>query len=149
MEEATIASRPVAVEITRTFDAPRDKVFRAWTESKELQCWFAPSPDYKIVVPTLELRPGGRYVIEMHHKSGNMHSVSGTYREVSPPETLSFTWGWVGNESVPESLVTVHFRDAGKATEIRLTHELLTTAEARERQGQGWQGCFEQLANYL
>jgi uncharacterized protein YndB with AHSA1/START domain len=149
MEQATTASRPVTVEITRTFNAPRERVFRAWTDAQELACWFAPSPDYTIVVPQLELREGGRYVIEMHHKAGNVHRAGGTYREVLPPEKLSFTWQWLGNESAVESVVSVYFRDLGKTTEIRLTHELLPSAEEREQHSQGWNGCFEQLANYL
>jgi uncharacterized protein YndB with AHSA1/START domain len=149
MEQATVASRPVTVEITKTFNAPRERVFRAWTDAKELACWFAPSPDYTIVIPELELRKGGRYVVEMHHKGGNVHSVEGTYREVSPPEKLSFTWQWKGNESAVESVVSVYFRDLGKTTEIRLTHELLPSAEEREKHGQGWNGCFEQLDSYL
>lgn len=99
MEQASVTSRPVAVEITRTFAAPREKVFRAWTDANELACWFAPSPDYTIVVPELELRVGGRYVVEMHHKGGNVHLVGGTYREVLPPEKISFTWRWEGNEA--------------------------------------------------
>jgi uncharacterized protein YndB with AHSA1/START domain len=149
MEQATVASQPVTVEITRTFAAPREKVFRAWSTAKELERWFASSPDYTIVVPELELRPGGRYVIEMRHKNGAVHIVGGSYREVSPPEKLSFTWRWQGNESAVESLVSVHFRDLGKTTEIRLTHELLPSAEEREKHSHGWNGCFEQLASYL
>ena len=92
MEQATITSPPVTFEITRTFAVPREKAFRAWTDAKELQCWFAPAPGYTIVVPTLELHPGGRYVIEMHHK-GSVHSVGGTYREVSPPGKNKFHLG--------------------------------------------------------
>jgi uncharacterized protein YndB with AHSA1/START domain len=150
-EQASIASRPVTVEITRTFNAPRERVFRAWTDAKDLECWFAPSPDYTIVVPELDLRPGGRYVVEMHHKGGNVHRAGGTYREVSPPEKLSFTWQWQGqgNESAAESVVSVYFRDLGKTTEIRLTHELLPSAEEREQHAQGWNGCFAQLDSYL
>jgi uncharacterized protein YndB with AHSA1/START domain len=149
MEQAFVTSRPVAVEITRTFAAPREKVFRAWTDAKELACWFAPSPDYTIVVPELELRVGGRYVVEMHHKGGNVHLVGGTYREVLPPEKISFTWRWEGNEAAGETLVTVAFRDLGNATEIHLTHEFLPSAEERAKHSQGWNGCFEHLAQYL
>jgi len=149
MEQTSVASRPVTVEITRTFSSPRERVFRAWTEAKELACWFAPSPDYTIVIPRLELRVGGRYVVEMHHKNGNVHSVEGIYREISPPEKISFTWQWQGNEAARESLVSVYFRDLGERTEIRLTHELLSSTEEREKHSHGWNGCFQQLDNYL
>jgi uncharacterized protein YndB with AHSA1/START domain len=149
MEQATVASRPVTVEITRIFQAPREKVFRAWTEPLQLASWFGPSSDYTAVVPQLDLRPGGRYVIEMHHKGGNVHSVGGTYREILPPEKISFTWQWQGNESSVESVVSVYFRDLGNSTEVRLVHELLPSAEEREKHGHGWNGCMEQLEKYL
>ena len=149
MEQTTTASRPVTVEISRTFASPRERVFRAWTDPKELECWFSPSPDFTIVVPKLELRAGGSYVVEMHHKAGNVHRVEGTYREVSPPEKLSFTWQWADNEAAGKSVVSVYFRDLGNTTEVRLTHELLPSDEQREKHIHGWNGCFAQLKSYL
>lgn len=149
MEQTSVTSRPATFEVTRTFSASRERVFRAWTDAKELECWFAPSPDYTIVVPALELRVGGRYVVEMHHKGGNVHRVAGTYREVSPPDKISFTWKWEGNEGAGETLVTVAFRSLGDATEIYLTHEFLPSAEERDKHSHGWHGCFEQLSHHL
>src|SRR5712672_3283495 len=55
-------------------------------ERAGLAQWFAPSEEYSTVVPELELRVGGRYRVEMHHKGGIVHSVSGTYQEITPPE---------------------------------------------------------------
>lgn len=68
----------ITLQVKRTFHAPRAKVFQAWTDRGELARWFAPSPEYSTVVPELELRVGGRYRIEMHHKGGDVHGVSGT-----------------------------------------------------------------------
>ena len=138
-----------AVRVKRTFQAPREKVFRAWTDPKELARWFHVSADYSTLVPELDLRVGGKYRVEMHHKGGNVHKLFGTYREIKPPEKVAFTWSWENDPTKSESLVTVEFRDLGAATEILLSHELLPNAEERGKHEHGWTGCLEQLAQYL
>jgi uncharacterized protein YndB with AHSA1/START domain len=111
--------------------------------------WFHPTTDYTTVVTELDLRVGGAYHLEMHHKGGNVHKLSGTYKEVKPPEKLVFTWHWQREETGPESLVTVEFRDLGGSTEVSLTHVNLIDAETRAKHNEGWNGCLQQLANYL
>jgi uncharacterized protein YndB with AHSA1/START domain len=142
-------SAPPALQMKRTFQAPRERVFRAWTDPEELARWFGPSEDYHALVPTLELRVGGKYSLEIHHKGGNVHRVSGTYREIKPPEKIAFTWRWENDPTASESMVTLEFRDLGISTEILLTHEQLPNAEQRERHEQGWIGNMNQLGNYL
>ena len=62
------------LQVKRTFGASRERVFRAWTNAEELRHWFFPSTDYTVVIPVLDLRVGGKYQLEMHHKdSGNIH----------------------------------------------------------------------------
>jgi uncharacterized protein YndB with AHSA1/START domain len=148
MAKEQMTRQPV-VQMKRTFQAPRERVFRAWTDPLELGRWFGPSSEYHALVPVLELQVGGRYCLEMHHKGGNVHRISGTYREIKPPEKIAFTWQWENDPAAGESLVTVEFRDLGLSTEIQLTHEQLPSAEQRERHEQGWTGCFHQLSNYL
>src|SRR5271165_4765717 len=120
------------LQMKRIFQAPRERVFRAWTDPVELARWFGPSADYHALVPEFELRIGGKYSLEIHHKGGNVHRVSGTYREIRPPEKLAFTWRWENDPTASESIVTVEFRDLGVSTEILLTHEQLPNAEQRE-----------------
>lgn len=138
-----------ALQVKRTFQSPRERVFRAWTDAKELARWFHVSADYSTVVPELDLRVGGKYRVEMHHKGGNVHKLFGTYREIAPPEKVAFTWSWENDPGASESLVTVEFRDLGGSTEILLTHELLPSAEERGKHEHGWTGCLEQFANYI
>jgi uncharacterized protein YndB with AHSA1/START domain len=142
-------SAPPVLQMKRTFQAPRERVFRAWTDPVELARWFGPSEDYHALVPTLELRVGGEYCLEMHHKGGNIHRVSGTYREIKPPEKIVFTWRWEQDPIESESIVTIEFRDLGVSTEILLKHEQLPSVDQRERHEQGWIGCLNQLQNYL
>jgi uncharacterized protein YndB with AHSA1/START domain len=137
------------LQIKRTYPAKRDRVFRAWTDRAELSRWFAPSADYTAVVPELELRVGGQYRLEMHHKGGNVHSVSGAYQEIKPPEKIVFTWRWDGDTSPEPSLVTIEFHDLGNSTEVAITHERLPNLEERDKHAQGWSGCLEQLAKFI
>jgi len=142
-------SPETTLKVRRTFQAPRERVFRAWTDARELARWFAPSAEYSTQVPELDLKVGGKYKVEMHHKGGNVHTVSGTYREIRPPEKIVLTWGWEGAPGGSESLVTIEFLDLGPATEILLTHEQLPSAEERQKHEQGWNGCLTQLAGYV
>jgi len=138
-----------AVQMKRTFQVSRATAFSAWTDARELALWFAPSTEYSTVVPELDLRVGGKYILEMHHKDGNVHKLTGTYREIAPPEKVVFTWSWESDPTAHESIVTVEFRDLGPATEICLTHELLPDAESRGKHEHGWTGCLEQFAKFV
>ena len=143
-------SPDTALIVRRTFQAPREKVFRAWTNATELALWFHPSAEYITKVPELDLKVGGKYKVEMHHKDGNVHTVGGTYREIKPPEKVVFTWRWESDPAAAhESLVTVEFLDRGPSTEVLLTHVQLPSAEESQKHAHGWNGCLEQLTGYL
>jgi uncharacterized protein YndB with AHSA1/START domain len=142
-------SPETTLKIRRTFQAPRERVFRAWTDATELARWFAPSAEYSTRVPELDLKVGGKYKVEMHHKGGSINTVVGTYREIVPPEKIVFTWRWENDPSAQESLVTIEFLDLGPATEVLLTHVQLPDAEQREKHLQGWNGCLTRLAEYV
>lgn len=136
------------LRLTRTFPAPRERVFQAWTDPRELTQWFAPTDEYTTKVTALELRVGGHYRIEMQHAKGNVHCVVGTYREVRPPGRLVYTWAWEG-KAMGETQVTVEFHDRGGSTEVVVTHELFPTAEDRDKHHQGWTGCLDRLTTVL
>jgi uncharacterized protein YndB with AHSA1/START domain len=142
-------SPETALTVRKTFQAPRERVFRAWTNAQELALWFAPSAEYSTKVPELDLKVGGKYRVEMHHKGGNVHKVGGTYREIKPPEKIVFTWRPENEPWTQESLVTIEFFDLGPSTEILLTHVQLPDAEQREKHTHGWNGCLDQLARYV
>ena len=136
---------PVTVRLQRTFQAPREKVFQAWTRPEDLKRWSAPG-DLTTPIAEVDLRVGGRYRIDMRAPDGTLHRVTGTYREVDPPNRLVYTWLWETTPGATETLVTVEFHDRAGRTEVVLTHERLPDAEARARHEHGWNGCFEKLA---
>ncbi len=135
------------LNISRTFAAPRDQVYAAWTEPEHLKRWWGPEGVTAPVVE-IDLRTGGRYRTCMRTPEGDRW-VGGEYTEVTPPERLVFTWSWEGDYTAdsPETLVTVEFRDLGDMTEVALTHERFGSTESRDHHRHGWSSsldCLEQ-----
>jgi uncharacterized protein YndB with AHSA1/START domain len=95
-----------------------------------------------------EARTGGRYRWVMKTPDGEIHDVSGVYREVVPNEKLAFTWAW---KSTPEreSLVTLTFKPDGEGTLFTMLHEQFFDEDARDRHNQGWTGAMDKLEKYL
>src|SRR2546423_15173898 len=94
--EATTAAGTQAPQATltlrRSFASPREKVFRAWTEPEHLRSWWGP-PGYETIEADVDLRPGGAYRLAMRKApDGAPFFLTGTYREVLPPERLAYTW---------------------------------------------------------
>ncbi len=138
------------LRLTRSFAAPREVVFRAFTDPEIFKKWWGPK-GVNCQVAKCDVRPGGRYHLEMTTPEGNTHVLDGEYREVVAPERLVYTWTWGhGDFGGIESLVTLEFIDSGNnTTELRLTHERLPGERARELHGQGWSGCFDCLEALL
>ena len=80
----------------------------------------------------------------MHAPDGEVHDVSGAYREIVPNKKLVYTWAW---KTAPErvSIVTIELRAAGSGTELTLKHEQFADAEARDHHRHGWIGCLARL----
>ena len=137
------------LNITRTFAAPRDQVYAAWTEPEHLKQWWGPEGVTAPVVE-IDLRTGGRYRTCMRTPEGDRW-VGGEYTEVTPPERLVFTWAWEGDYTADssETLVTVEFRDLGDVTEVALTHERFGSAESRDHHHDGWSSSLDCLEKAL
>ncbi|MBX7166595.1 MAG: SRPBCC domain-containing protein [Pirellulales bacterium] len=149
MAESTTDSPPKLV-LHRTLRAPRERVFRAWTDPQQLSQWFAPAPDMDHPIMEVDFRVGGRYRIGMQRPGAPLYIVAGEYREISPPRRLVFTWQWQNEGSLrDETLVTVELLDHDGGTRLVLTHELLPTEIDRTKHGEGWTGCLDRLERFL
>ena len=95
-----------AVRISRRFAAPRDRVFRAWTEPGDLAMWWWPWN------PTItdDLRPGGAYRYTADHPKGGTIAISGEFLVVEPPARLVYTWVWDGEAHGTRVSVEFHQR---------------------------------------
>lgn len=137
----------IGLRLERTFAAPREEVFDAWTNPEVLRRWWAAGPDWDTPAAEVDLREGGRYSLSMRNpESGDTHTVVGEYREVRPPERLVYTWAWEGESPEPgETVVTVEFGDRGGETEVVLVHEGLSSEHSRGVHEHGWNGVLENL----
>ena len=139
---------PVVLEVRRTFAAARERVFNAWTSASALKRWYAPE-NATVEDATVDFRVGGAWDVQMRGHDGQLHHVSGVYREIDAPNRLVFSWAWQHKERSSTSLVTVEFFDRGAATEVVLTHAGLETEQEIQGHRHGWVGCLEKLAVVL
>lgn len=155
------------LEMTRTFDAPRELVFAAWTEAEHLAQWWG-SPGVPIRVEKLDLRPSGIFLYSSEMPDGGVLYGKFTYREIEPPERLVYVSAFSdaeGNtirapfgENWPlEILGTVTFTEEDGKTTIHTRSEPLdpsdaereTFASATEMVAQGLEATYKQLDSYL
>jgi uncharacterized protein YndB with AHSA1/START domain len=132
------------LEVRRVIRAPRERVFQAWTTSADVKRWSAPGP-IEVVLSEIDLRVGGRYRLEMREPNGTPHDAYGEYREVDPPRRIVYTWNWVQEPDVRDTVVTVEFNDLGETgTEVVLRHAGLTKKQA-DSHTQGWTSILEKM----
>src|SRR5260370_19208967 len=113
------AANERTVVITRTFDAPRELVFKAWTDAKHLTQWWGPK-GFRNAVCEVDARPGGRLRIVMRAPDGAEQPMTGVFREVRAPARLVFTYVAVDRDGKPllEGLTTVPFAEQGGKTKL-------------------------------
>jgi uncharacterized protein YndB with AHSA1/START domain len=111
-----------SIKITRVFDAPRNLVWQAWSDSKMLAQWFGPR-GFTSSVPQWELRAGGALRIVMHGPDGNDYPMKGDFTEMKAPERLVFnTIALDGDDNhLLEGNTTVSLSESGGKTTMVLT----------------------------
>ena len=110
-----------AVTLTRVYDAPRELVWRAWTDPAHLAQWFGPR-GFTSSVPELDVRVGGNLRIVMHGPDGNDYPMKGVFREVTPPARLVFRNIAVDEDGnhLLEGETTVILEEEGGKTKLTL-----------------------------
>ena len=159
MSTTNTTEQDIKLQLTRVFDAPRELVFKAWTDANQFRQWFgaAACGGAALLSVKLDARVGGKYRLQMRRPDGEFYTTVGIYREVKPPERLVFTWQFekdgsgdeYGEVEPPEMLVTVELKARGKQTELILTHEEFASVESRDRHEDGWTRCLEALGKFV
>lgn len=148
--------------IEREFDAPREKVWLAWTTPELLQRWWGPK-GYTVPVARVSLRVGGSYLIDMRSPEGRDYWGTGFYREIVPLERLVATDSFadekgnivpashygMSDEMPLEMLMTVTLEERGGRTLMTLRHAGMPPGEMMEGARQGWNESFDKLAELL
>jgi len=137
--------------LTRLINAPREKVYRAWTDPELMKQWFAPLP-YTTPHVEVDVRPGGSAYIVMRGPDGKDLPNHGVYLEVVPNQRLvstdAFVKAWEPSEK-PFMTLILTFEDEGGKTRYtaRARHWTVADRETHEKMGfhQGWGICTDQL----
>ena len=154
--------------ISRVFDAPRERVWQAWTEVERLKQWWGPK-GFTVTHCTLDLRPGGKGHYCLRAPDGSQMWGRFVYREIVKPERLV----WINSFSDKDGGLTVHpmnpnwpremhttvrFKDLGVKTEVTVEWipiegstavEIKTFDQGRDSMKMGWTGTMDQFAAYL
>jgi uncharacterized protein YndB with AHSA1/START domain len=137
--------------IDRTLDAPRELVWKAWTDPRQMAQWWGPH-NFTTPVCEMDVRVGGAYRIVMRSTDGREFPVKGIFREVVEPERLVMTMDRGPGEKNPagELLQTVTFenRDGKTRLAILTRFESVAIRDAMVRMGmnEGWSQSLERLA---
>jgi uncharacterized protein YndB with AHSA1/START domain len=154
--------------ISDIFEAPRDVIWKAWTDNEQLKQWFGPK-GCPIFHSKLELKKGGTYHYGMNTPDGGKMWGKWVFQEITPPERLIFTVSFSDesgkNITHPpmepnwplEILSTITFEEKGNHTEVVVQwiaqnatdKERETFEKGQESMKQGWTGTFEQLSKFL
>jgi uncharacterized protein YndB with AHSA1/START domain len=163
----TVAAAGSEFEISRVFDAPRELVFRAFTEADRMAQWWGPK-GFKMLVTKLDLRPGGIFHYKMASPDGHEMWGKFVYREIVPPErvtmisSFSDEHGNVARHPMnpnwpPEMLSTMTLTETGGKTKMTVRAsaynateiESKTFAEGHDSMRKGFTGTWDQLEEYL
>jgi uncharacterized protein YndB with AHSA1/START domain len=146
----TPADRVLVIE--RSFDAPRERVWNAWTHPVQAKRWIGPH-GFTATHLEGELRPGGAWRICIRRDAdGEELWQGGVYREVAAPERLVFTFTWDGPDGRPgpETLVTIRFLEDGPdRTRMIFRQAVFDTTANRDGHRGGWTESFERFAAHL
>jgi uncharacterized protein YndB with AHSA1/START domain len=153
--------------ITRVFNAPRELVWKAWTERERLMQWFGPK-GFTMPIAKLDFRPGGTLHYCLRSPDGTEMWGKFAYREIVAPERIVLVNSFSDEKGnltrhpfsptwPLEMLATTTFAEQGGKTEVTLQWLPLNATEeerktfdtSHEGMRQGWAGTFDQLAEYL
>ncbi len=150
------------IVIKRVFDAPREIVWKAWTESERMMRWWGPK-GFTAPFIKMDLRVGGAFLYCMRSPERKDYWSTGVYREIVPHERIVSTDSFADKEGnvVPathygmspdfplEMLVTVTFEEYGGKTRLTLRHVGIPSGSDSEGARQGWNESFDKLVGTL
>ncbi len=157
-DSAEVGAEEQGLVVERVFDAPRELVWRAWTEPEHFMRWYGPKG---FTVPTCEIdfRVGGRRLIGMRSPGGQDYWTAGVYVEIVPlerfvaTETMADEHGNVvgmGGDAPLEMTITVTLEDLGGGkTKLTLRHAGWTDDSMAAGASAAWNQAFDKLAEVL
>jgi len=137
------------VRIERTFDAPAEHVFDAWTSPEVMRRWYHCDHDWETPEVEVDLRVGGTFRVVMRKPDGEEVELSGEYTEIERPHRLAMTLTFSDDPGNTEQLLELSFSESDGATTVVLINSGIPNDERRDAQHWGWDGCSDQLVRAL
>ena len=150
------------LRIVRVFDAPRERVWKAWTDPEQVKSWWGPR-SFTAPFAKIDLRVGGKYLYCMRSSDGKDYWSTGVFREIVPLQRIVATDSFADEKGnvVPathygmspdlplEFVITVTFEEYQGKTRLTLTHKGFPSGRDSEMASQGWNESFDKLAETL
>ena len=127
-QPSTAAGREIV--LTRTLDAPRELVYRVWTQPQHVAQWWGPR-GFTSTIQEMDVRPGGVWRLVMHGPDGTDYDNKIVFVDVVPPERLVYNHGDGSDNDPYQFVVTITFEEVGGKTRLTM-HSLFATQEARD-----------------
>src|SRR4051794_15824192 len=141
--------RERVLRIERTFTAPIQAVFDAWTSGEVLRRWLHGMPGWETPIAEVDLRVGGQIRVVMRGPSDGAESGAvGEYTEIDRPRRLVFTWVWDDDPSHPQ-MIELEFSEQDGETTVVMFNSGISTDEREASQQSGWHVCFDNLDRML
>ena len=140
-------SADLTLRLERTYEAPVQRVFDAWTSAEVLRRWWQAERDWVTSEAEVDLRVGGVIRVVMREPDGTEHGGGGRYTEIEPPSRLAFTWLWDGEPT--RMLIEIDFVEDGGVTIVRFIHRGLWDEAAVRSHEYGWANVLEALRRFL
>jgi uncharacterized protein YndB with AHSA1/START domain len=150
MTEGSSTKEHRELTVTRILDAPRELVWKAWTDPAQFAYWFGGEADVPVSTVSLDVRPGGAWNARMLLEDGTEIPFGGVYREVQEPERLVMIFEEVGRQTdADQQVVTVTLADLGGKTELVLTQAGILDEEDFKGLEAGYGSFLDKLEELL
>jgi uncharacterized protein YndB with AHSA1/START domain len=136
------------LRIERTYPASAEEVFDAWTSPEVMRRWFHVWPDWETPEAEVDLRVGGKVRVVMRKPDGTHTEARGEYTLIERPHRLVMSWTFDDDPS-NQQLLDLSLSESEGSTTVLMVNSGISTDRRRERQQEGWQGCFDQLERAL
>ena len=141
-------SAKTTLRMQRTYEAPAQRVFEAWTSEEVMRRWWHAEHDWETTEAEVDLRVGGAVRVVMRDPQRDAeYGGGGNYTEVEPPTHLAFTWVW--DDEPHETLIEIDFEETDGVTTVRFIHSGLLDEDAVRSHEDGWGKCFDNLERTL
>ncbi|MES2371149.1 MAG: SRPBCC domain-containing protein [Bacteroidota bacterium] len=149
MKKETISQDKV-LEMTEVFNTTPERLFKAWTNKKDLSTWYGPE-GFEVTYCELDVKPGGKWRTCIVSEDGSEYWMEGRYIEIDEPKKLVFTFGDGSENKNPgeETIVTIRFSPSGNKTIMHFHQAVFPSKASKDSHEGGWTSALVCLRNHV